>query len=267
MASTSSLQMVQERGWRCGFTNFLRKELGSWWGTRKWWSQILIWALVLNLILVPALWVASEVDPNEALPPTEALDLFMNLFGAFATIGVMVLIQSVIVSEKRSGTAAWVMTSPVSRPAFILSKLVANALGVLATLVVAQGLIVYIQISLKQNELLPVAPFVTAMGLHYLHLMFYLALGLLLGTLFNSRGPVIGILLGVLIGQSIVTGLLSEFLPWLPLVMPESVMRMSVPVANGVSLPAQWPIPVLITAILSVVFVAVAILRFQREEF
>lgn len=267
MASTSSLHLVQESGWRCGFANFLRKELGTWWGTRKWWVQILIWAFVLNLVLVPALWLASETDPGEGLPPTDALDLFMNLFGAFATIGVMVLVQGVIVNEKRSGTAAWVMTSPVSRPAFVLSKLIANAVGILATLVVAQGLIVYIQISLKQGSMLPVAPFVAAMGLHYLHLLFYLTLGLLLGTLFNSRGPVIGILLGVLIGQGIVTGLLSEYLPWLPLVMPDSVMRLSSPVAHNASLPVQWPIPVITAAVLSVVFVALAILRFQREEF
>ena len=32
-----SLRPVAAGGWRGGFSNLLRKELGQWWGTKMWW--------------------------------------------------------------------------------------------------------------------------------------------------------------------------------------------------------------------------------------
>jgi ABC-type Na+ efflux pump permease subunit len=42
--------------------------------------------------------------------------------GWMAAFGVIILTQSDIVEEKLSGTAEWVLSSPLSRSAFILSK-------------------------------------------------------------------------------------------------------------------------------------------------
>jgi hypothetical protein len=41
------------------------------------------------------------------------------------------------------------------------------------------------------------------MGLNALHVLFYITLALILGSIFNSRGPVIGISIGILIGQDL----------------------------------------------------------------
>ncbi len=57
--------------------------------------------------------------------------------GMFPAVAVVIIMQGVLVGEKRDGTAAWVMSKPISRPAFILSKVLANSLGVLATMVVS----------------------------------------------------------------------------------------------------------------------------------
>ena len=63
-------------------------------------------------------------------------------------IGGVILVQGALVGEKRSGTAAWVLSKPISRPAFFLAKLIANAIGTLVTITLAQGLIGYLVIYL-----------------------------------------------------------------------------------------------------------------------
>ena len=263
MSSTSALQQATDRGWRSGFANLLRKENSLWWGTRKWWVQSLIWLVIVNGILAIILWADSTDSP----PALEAVEPFIMIHGSMTAVGVMVLAQSAMVGEKRSGTAAWIMTNPVSRSAFLLSKLVGNAVGIFAVLVLLQGLIGYCQISLRGGGLLPPVDFVAAMGLLSLHLLFYLTLALMLGALFNSRGPVIGISIGVLLGQNLVTQLVTRWVPWLPTVIPERLLTLAVPVGQGQTLPSNWPIPVIVTFLMSLSFMAVAIWRFQREEF
>ncbi len=63
--------------------------------------------------------------------------------GLFPAVGVVIIMQGVVVGEKKSGTAAWVLSKPVTRPAFILSKVIANSLGVLVTMVVLPGIVAY----------------------------------------------------------------------------------------------------------------------------
>ena len=37
-------------GWRAGFGNFLDKELGSWWRTRRWLIHLVLWLVVFALV-------------------------------------------------------------------------------------------------------------------------------------------------------------------------------------------------------------------------
>ena len=133
MSSSNTLQLVNERRWRRGFANLLRKENGMWWGTRRWWVQSLVWLLTLNGFIAFLIWLVPVLDPGgETVSPSEGLEVFMVFLGFFGAIGVMVLTQGAIVGEKRSGTVAWILSNPVSRSAFILSKLIGNAMGILA---------------------------------------------------------------------------------------------------------------------------------------
>ena len=102
------------------------------------------------------------------------------------------------------------------------------------------------------------------MGLLALNLLFYLALSVLLGTFFNSRGPVLGIAFGVLFVQQIL-GQLGEVIPVIPAYMPMKLLEMCLPVALGQPLPTATPL--ISTAVASALFIAVAIWRFGRQEF
>lgn len=264
MSSNSALQTLDIPAWRSGFGNMLRKELAAWWSTRKWWVQSLVWFAIINGMVALLLWVVPAADPADVPPAREVFEIFMNLF-AISAIGAMVLMQGAIVGEKNSGTAAWIMSNPVSRSAFILSKLVANAAGILIIIVLLQGSIAYFQFALHGEFTPQIGSFAAGLGLHGLGLMFYVTLALMLGTFFNSRGPVIGISIAILVVQDLMAALLAQPLVWLPGILPARLIAMSVSVAIGEPLASINPL--LTTVVISILFVSVAVWRFQREEF
>jgi ABC-2 type transport system permease protein len=279
MASGNTLQLVTERGWRSGFANLMRQENGRWWRARRWWVQSLVWLAVLNGILVFALWIAPMIGSGEAEAgdvqatwqvneeaTIEVFALMLQFMGIFPVFGVLVITQGAIVGEKQSGTAAWILSGPVSRVAFVLSKLVANAIGFLVTVVVLQGLIAYLQMSLRMGGFLPLVPIATALSLHGLHLLFYLTLTLMLGAFFKSRGPVLAIPIAILIGQGMLESLVQRFMPWFPWhVLPAKLPGLAGVAALGEPLPSFGPIIAVLLS--SLVFVLLAIWRFEREEF
>ena len=268
MASANNIQLLDERGWRQGFANLFHKESGAWWRTRRWWVQSLLWLLIVNGILAIGLWVVPVVAPEEAGDVVENLGMFVELMALFPMYAVIVITQGAIIGEKQSGTAAWILSAPVSRSGFILSKLFANAIGFLVTIIIVQGLAAYVQISVSEGSLLPLGPYLANLALLSLYLVFYLALTLMLGTFFNTRGPVLGIAIGVAIGSMFGIGqLLAGFLPWLVLILPEALPALVSALVQGESIPAIWPVPIIVISLYTVLFVALAIWRFNREEF
>jgi ABC-2 type transport system permease protein len=260
MAVNPILQPVAEAGWRSGFANLLRKELRDWWGTRKWWMQSLIWLVLLNGMLALAFWspaAAAEAagDGSSERPG----DIFVIFTGIFGPIGAIVLTQSRIVGDKELGTAAWLLAKPVSRTAFLLSRLVADGVGMLVTIIGIQGLVAYAQFSAFTGRAFPALPFLGALGLLALNLLFYLAVTLLFGAWSNGRSVVIG---GALVLLFIQTQLgQSALAPYMPGALP----YMAIELLAGAALPTLFP--VLATMVLSMVGIAVAIWRFEREEF
>jgi len=268
MSSISVLQPVKESGWRRGLANLLRKENGEWWSTRRWWMLSLLWLLIVNGILAIGIWVVPIMEPDEAVDATENLGIFVQLMTMFPMFAVIVITQGAIIGEKQSGTAAWIMSAPVSRSAFILAKLFANALGFFVVVILVQGLVAYVQLSLSDGSPLPLTPFLAMLALLSLYLLFYLALTLMLGAFFDSRGPVLGIAIAVAIGSMIGIGnVFAGFLPWLVLILPEAIPGILTLLVEGEPLPEVWPIPIILISLYSLLFVALAIWRFNREEF
>jgi len=239
--------------------------------TGRWWMQSLLWLLIANGFLAIVLWVLPVVDPEQVSDGVGNFGLvtFVQMMSNLPLFAVIVITQGAIIGEKQSGTAAWILSAPVSRSGFILSKLISNAIGFLFTIIILQGLVAYIQISLSEGSLLPFAPYLINLALLALNLLFYLALTLMLGTFFNTRGPVLGIAFGVAIWSILGMGKLffASFLPWLVLILPEALPALISMSAQGESMPATWSISVIVMFLCTVLFVGLAIWRFNREEF
>lgn len=65
MSAKTALQTVRESGWRQGYRNLLRKEFSLWFGTHRWWKQLLIWMLVTNgILLLVGFGISQEGAPE-----------------------------------------------------------------------------------------------------------------------------------------------------------------------------------------------------------
>jgi ABC-2 type transport system permease protein len=193
---------------------------------------------------------------------TFGLQGFFQLTGMATAIGVMIIGQGAIIGEKESGTAAWVLSCPVTRAAFVLSKCLSLGTNALIVTIGFQGPLAYTQVSLAKGDPLPLLPFLGGLGLLSLHLLYYLALTLMLGTLCDRRAPVIGIPMAVLIGQSLLGNLVGSFIPWFPLLLPQSLVGLGLSLAQGQALLS--PVPIVATLIPLVTFVWIAVQRFAR---
>jgi ABC-2 type transport system permease protein len=261
LAARQGLIPVRERAWLGGFGNILRKELGQWWGTRTWWVQTLIWVTILNGISTIVALTEARL-PGELL--VEVVQTFLPMTVGAVAIGTVIAAQGAIVGEKQLGTAAWVMSKPASRAAFILAKILANALGVWVTAIIIPSIIFVITVRMLVPAPLALIPFLAGMAIAALAQLFYLTLTLMLGTFTNSRGPIAGIGIGF-----IMTGLLLKgFIPSQVLIVtPWPLTDVAAGLALGTDLPSIWLVPVLATAFWIVAMTVAALWRFGREEF
>ena len=263
LAARQGLLPARGGSWLAGFGNMLSKELGEWFHTRRWLWQLLIWLIIINGLIAFMLWVAPMIAGEEAPPPeVTGLFYFFSTVAMTGTIGVIIQAQDEIIQEKQSGTAAWILSKPVARSAFILTKLLANLFGALIFIVLLPGLVTLGEVFLAAHKVAPLGPFLVGAGVILLALVFYLSLVILLGVLFESRGPVLGIAFGVMFFFQ----LAGNYLPQIALVLPSGIQGIALGVAMGEPLPAMAVWGVISTATLSIVFILIALRRFQQIE-
>jgi ABC-type transport system involved in multi-copper enzyme maturation permease subunit len=257
----SALVPRHANGWRMGLTNMLAKENVAWWRTRRWWVQCLVAMFFLNFFM--ALNLSGSSVNN-------AITTFLMLEGVVASIAAIILGQDAIQVERTSGTAAWVLSKPLRRPAFILSKLIAYALGFLVTWFIIPGAVAYLELAVIARMYIPLPGFVGMLGLAYLNLLFYMTLAMMLTTLFQGRGPVLGITIFLAWGYMITPlgVLLSDIMPWrliCDLGKNGALSSLGKYLWQGFPLPTV--IPIIVTAAWCVLFIGVALWRFRQEEF
>lgn len=267
-ANISTLVPQRARGWRMGFSNMLVKENFAWWRTRRWWIQLLIAVLILNGSTALNLHGMSHQDiDNCAINFLMTAALFVPIFAA-------ILIQDAILVERHMGTTAWVLSKPLRRPSFILSKLIAYGLGLFVTWILIPFIIFYFQMITAGMKGLSIPGFAGLIGLDYLNLLFYVTLSLMLATIFNSRAPVLGI--SILIAWSgplqILAAPINKYAPWLHDILPwrlSALIGQEPPLGVFLALGKPLPtvVPIIATVLWCALFMAVAIWRFHQEEF
>jgi ABC-2 type transport system permease protein len=273
MSVENEFERITTQGWQAGFENLLRAEFNSWWKTRMWWTRMLSWVATIDLIILVLLFELG--GPTGRMGTSQILFLYSIMGGLFVAFGAVILMQGAVVGEKISGTAAWVLSKPVSRTAVILSKFIPNAFGVAITGVLVPGLIAYAGLNLMLENAPAFQDFMSGLGILFVFVMFWLVFTLMLGAFYNSNGPVLGISLGLLMGQQFISGLVLSFAPWLyrllpfHLIMPVNGSNASDPVAVSLWMgqaPDTW-VPVYSTIVLIVLCLALGVWRYRREEF
>lgn len=262
MDNTEALKSISASGWLSGFSNLLRRDLRMWWGTRYGMIQLFMWPVLLNGIL--AIIIATTGKEAEVTNiASSGVAAFMGMTFWFTNIGIAIIAQNTIIGEKLSGTAAWILSGPVSRSAFILSKLIPIAIGCLITMIILPGVIAYFEFSSipADGSSLAFTSFLAGQSGMALLLMFFLCLTFFTGTLLNSRGLVIAIPIAVILGSQLPLNALPS---WLVNITPWPITIAATALARGET-PNSF-IPFVSTAVWIVIFVAVAIWRFQREE-
>jgi ABC-2 type transport system permease protein len=246
-----------------GFGRLFAKEMKSWWGTRRWLVQGLVWTLGLNGLLFVALFVLPPLMAAQGEPLGDLLEIGGQMYFALGTmavaVGVVVLTQGSVIDERESGTAAWILSKPVSRSAFVLSKVAANSISILVLMVLIPALLALLQLSLASEGQVQWPAFALAVLLMALHTLFYLTLTILLGVRFENRGTILGVALALLLG-----GMLLRNLPVVALVMPWLL-----PDIAGVVMtePQQLLLlPVVMTGLWTLAFISTALLTFNRIE-
>jgi len=255
MDAEITFQPAGGRGSLRGLGTLVDRELKTFWGTRTWWVNLAVWTLFVQGLLVNSL-----VQGHGGTPGPEFMSVAMGLFGAF---GVIILLHNALVGEKQSGTAAWVMSKPVSRAAFILARLIGALGGYLLVLVGVEGALAFGVLAVAGHAV-PIGPYVAALGMFALYLFFFVALSVFLGSLFNTRGPVLGIPLAAIFVIQLTHLDLSAIAPS---VLTWGHSAINVSVSSGGSVTAEALMASAIYVVLTTALIGGAIFRFSREEF
>ena len=264
------IQRVQEKGWRRGLGNLLKGEYSTWFKSSRWLKHLILWFSIINVMMMIMIIATAEAakDGNEGPP----ILLMYGIFGAmFVAIGVMIIMQQVLVAEKRHGTAAWVLSKPVTRTSFVVSRLVVNSVAILLTSVIVPGLIFYITLGLFSDFgwLSPLG-YLAALVMVSLHTFYWIALVLMMGTLSESSSVVIAVPMFLFflfwMGNDLIPGLI-YISPLLLTLSPAPEQMSPLLVSFMTGQPVFSWLPLISTLVSCVIFITVAIRRFNRQEF
>lgn len=252
--------------WRRGLGPLARRENRRWWRSRRWWIQLLIWTVLLDGALAFGLFVLPLMAEADGMPITtaESIDIGRQMFFGLgvlgAALGAIVLLQDAVIEPRSTGALAWVLSKPVARPAFLLAKLLPNLAAMVICMVLVPGAIGFGLFALGAPDAITPRAFLAAQGLVALNLVFYTTLTILLGVLFTSRPPVMGIALASLFGGSFIP------VPQIVQLTPWKLGEIAILVAGAQSLPPFAVTMIASTAVWSALFIAAAWWRFNRVE-
>jgi len=253
-----------------GFANILRNENLEWWGDRRWLKKACLWLLivngfvVINLFVLPAVMLPDEDVVSMMDPVSEGIRALFQLGATALAIGTIIMAQGEVIGERQTGITEWILSKPVARPAYFLSKVVAHSIGIFVIMIGLQSAVAYGLLWFANGDPLPLLPFLLGVGGLILHTFFYLTLTLMLGVFARTRGLVLGVAMGSLFAGMLLSSLISQLgliTPWsLPNILPILALQIPDPLATVLT-------PILMTAIWSIVFIVAALWKFARLEF
>ncbi len=252
-----------------GLRPLVLKEMLESWRTRRLAIAVALFAFVGILSPLTARYLPEILElalgdqMTIPIPTPTAADAVLQLqknLGQFGALAAIILAMGAVASEKERGTAAFILTKPVSRASFLVAKL--------ASLAVVLGLstVVAIVLAWTYTAVLfepPTVPGWIAMGLlAWLALMAWGSITFLASTVARSAAAAAGIGFVALIGVSLVAAI-PPIGRWLPsgLDGPAMALASGAPVDGG-----DLASAVIGTTALIAVAIVAAWLAFRRQE-
>jgi ABC-2 type transport system permease protein len=251
-----------------GFGAFLRKELLE---TRRTWR---LWVLAGVFVFLgigtpilaaatPALLkMTAERSPgvNIQFPTPTAADAYLQFLGNLVQLALLVIIitgAASVASEHRAGTSALVLTKPLSRGAFVVAKSVSGLLLLLVATAVGTALCIAVTIALFDTA--SIVPFLESVGVWLAIAAFFVTLMVLLSAATGRQAPAAGVGLGVYVALFVLTGF-----PAARDRTPAGILAANDALVKGRDV--ALAVPLAVTLVLAVVFMAAAVLVFRRKE-
>lgn len=247
-----------------GFRNLVGKENGEWTTGLSLVANGAIWMLVVALVSVAVAFVRGEVLSGQS--PKDLNDagalMFFVLGSVASVIAVVARTQGAIIGEKQLGTAAWVLSKPASRRAFILAKLLVHFRWLLTVTLLLPAVVFYVLMTAVSTLPPPPLAFLGGVGILSLGLLFYLSLSLVLGTVFESRGPLAGCVFGFMVAGFLV----ANYATWLTAAFPWLFFQSGYYLVTQGGIPLYGLVSIPATALWSALFVFLALRRFRHAE-
>jgi ABC-2 type transport system permease protein len=250
-----------------GFGLLLRKEIREQVRTARLPVVVAVFALIGLLSPVFARYVREIIEAvgggqfQGMIPePTvaDAVAQFTKNMGQFGVLIAILVTMGSVATEKERGTAAFLLTKPITRGAFVGAKVL--AIGTLLALATAvAGVLCWIYTAIL-FEPLPAAQFAAAVGLVWLSLAVVAALTFLASVATRSA-LVAG---GIAFGAFLVAGILSV-LPGLGTYMPTSLWGAADLLAIG-TVPDPLAGPIVVNILLAAAAIGLAWWSFRRQE-
>jgi ABC-2 type transport system permease protein len=252
-----------------GFAIFLRKELRESLRTNRLLVVVAIFA-VLGIIsplsakytpeLLKALGTSSSGVTVILPTPTvkDAITQFIKNVAGTAILVAILLPMGLVAREKERGTAAFVLTKPLTRPAFLTAKLL--ALGLTLTAGVAIGALATYWYTALLFTPIAFGGFFAASLLVLLSLLVYASFTFLGSTLMSAQLPAVGI--GI--AGWIVISILGVF-PGIEQYTPAGLLDPASQLALGLAPQHLW-VSVAASVALGAVVLLAAWLSFRRQE-
>lgn len=258
----SSLQPVS--GSLSGFRNLLGKENGEWTSGFSLIAHGAVWMLIVAIISVIIAFIRGQMEPGYS--PRDINDAGLLMFFVLGTVASVIAVvagtQGAIIGEKQLGTAAWVLSKPASRRAFILAKLAVHFRWLLSVSLLFPAAAFYVLMTAVSTLPPPPLAFLGGFGILALGLLFYLSLSLFLGTLFESRGPLAGCVFGFMVAGFMI----ANYAPEITAVFPWLFFQSGFYLVSQQTIPLYGIISIPMTALWSALFVFLAMRRFEKAE-
>ena len=249
-----------------GFASLIRKDALEQWRTFRLPAMGLVF-VIFGLMSPPLAKYTPELvdqfagDIEISFPtPTskDAIDQIIRNLAQTGPIAAILLGMGVIASEKQRGTAALILTKPVTRGAFILAKFLA-LMATLGTAVILGCAAGYVYTAIL-FEPLPVGGYTLFTLLILLSITVYAALTFLGSTIVKSPLPAAGVGLAALAITAALAALpgIGEFMP-VGLYAPARDLALAKPAENVL-------LPVIVNLIVVTLALTFAWLSFRRQS-